>query len=98
MRDKLSKEETQTTPSGEQVGQHCLVSLPHADAIWEVFGEFFADWMDERDKLDFVDSMCAEIGITVQQLNDQIDAGIKNGYTVGKQVEICKIAISKLQG
>ncbi len=96
--EATESEPAPTAPSEEQVGQHCLISLSHADAIWEIFGEFFEDWMDERDKLDFVDAMCAEIGITLQQMNDQIETGISNGYSVGKQIEICKIVLQKLQG
>ena len=86
------------TGSDLAVEAHRLVSLSHADAIWEVFGEFFEDWMDESDKLEFVDTLCAEIGTSLEQLNAQIEEGIKNGHSVGKQIDRCKMVLRSFLG
>jgi len=66
--------------------------------LWEVFSEFFEEWMDESDKSDFIMALCEKTETTLDALNDQIVQGVKNGHSVGKQIALCKSALRLFLG
>lgn len=47
-------------------------------------------WMDDEDYKEVIDLTFKTMGITKQKLSDDIEIGIKNGYTVKQQIDLLK--------
>ena len=47
-------------------------------------------WMNDEDYQKVIDLTFKEMGITKQKLSDDIEIGVKNGYTVEQQIDILK--------
>jgi len=47
-------------------------------------------WMDDEDYKEVIDLTFKTMGITKQKLSDDIEIGIKNGYTVEQQIYLLK--------
>jgi len=50
----------------------------------------YENWMDDEDYREATDLAFNAMGITKQKLSDDIDAGVRNGYTVEQQIELLK--------
>jgi hypothetical protein len=47
-------------------------------------------WMNDEDYKKVIDLTFKIMGITKQKLSDDIEIGVKNGYTVKQQIELLK--------
>ena len=54
---------------------------------------FYATWMDDEDYKEVIDETFKVMGITKQKLSDDIEIGVKNGYTVEQQFQLFKILV-----
>ena len=51
-------------------------------------------WMTEDEHGEIINETFNQMGITKQQLSDDIEKGVKNGYTVEKQIAVLKLALN----
>ena len=47
-------------------------------------------WMDEEEHHEVISETFKVMGLTKEKLSEQIDIGVKNGYSVQQQIEIIK--------
>lgn len=64
--------------------------LKHKEAIESLFAMFYESWMDDDDKREFVQMLLSKTGMTLDDLDNSIEEGIKNGYTIQEQLEAAK--------
>ncbi len=64
--------------------------------ILSIFEEMYEDWYDEEDKKEFNRMMLEETGQTMQSMSDNIEIGVKNGYSPSEQIETAKVVFSRL--
>ena len=55
-----------------------------------MFEPIFEPWMDIQEKFELVALSLRVLGATFDQTDAMIAEGISNGYSVDKQVELCK--------
>ena len=63
------------------------------DEILEI--SFREKWMSDKDFEEFKSAMIKEIGMSYQELYDDLESGIKNGHSLEKQVELIKTIYKK---
>jgi len=61
--------------------------------ISEVFPK--EDWMTEDEHKEISGKTFEVMGISKQELSNQIEIGVKNGYSVSEQMNIIKMAFNK---
>lgn len=66
------------------------MSLRHAEFIEEFFAFWFEDWMDDLDKETMRFEILAKLGLTMQDLDNQIQIGLDNGYSLDEQRELMR--------
>lgn len=54
----------------------------------------FENWMDEEDFQEILKLTFEKLGITKRKLSDDIEIGVKNGYSVEYQTELFKRIVS----
>lgn len=66
--------------------------MKHEIEIDKLLKELLYDesWMDDEDYKEVIDLTFKTMGITKQKLSDDIEIGIKNGYTVKQQIDLLK--------
>lgn len=66
--------------------------MKHETEIDNLLKELLYDesWMDDKDYKEVIDLTFKTMGITKQKLSDDIETGVKNGYTVKQQIELLK--------
>ncbi|MFT6880879.1 MAG: putative Ser/Thr protein kinase [Arcticibacterium sp.] len=66
--------------------------MKHETEIDKLLKELLYDksWMDDEDYKEVIDLTFKTMGITKQKLSDDIETGIKNGYTVKQQIDLLK--------
>ena len=66
--------------------------MKHETEIDKLLKELLYDesWMDDEDYKEVIDLTFKTMGITKQKLSDDIEIGIKNGYTVEQQIDLLK--------
>lgn len=66
--------------------------MKHESEIDNLLKELLYDesWMDDEDYKEVIDLTFKTMGITKQKLSDDIEIGIKNGYTVKQQIDLLK--------
>jgi len=66
--------------------------MKHEIEINKLLKELLHDesWMDDEDYKEVIDLTFKTMGITKQKLSDDIDIGVKNGYTVKQQIDLLK--------
>ncbi len=66
--------------------------MKHETVIDRLLKELLYDesWMDDEDYKEVVDLTFRTMGITKQKLSNDIEIGIKNGYTVEQQIDLLK--------
>ena len=47
-------------------------------------------WMDDEDYKEVIETTFETMGITKQKISDDIEIGVKNGYTVEQQIILLK--------
>ncbi len=55
-----------------------------------MFSNFHASWMDADDRTEMNRELLKSLGKTMEQLDDDIEVGVRNGYSVQTQLEICQ--------
>ena len=55
---------------------------------------FYEEWMDNEDWNEFIRILFELKNISYQKLAKQIEIGVSNGYSVDKQINLCKIILS----
>ena len=71
-----------------------MTDLEHHKSIMEMFNPFYESWMSEDDHAELVNEVLRLQGKTLKMLNDEIDIGISNGYTVEQQIDVIRYAIT----
>ena len=66
------------------------IGIRHGDTIFSFFEMLLEPWMDEDEKIEFVLSIMDEIGKTFIDLDNELEIGVKNGYPLDVQIELCK--------
>lgn len=51
---------------------------------------FFEDWMEEEDWQDILNELLKQTGKSLKIMSDEIEIGVKNGYSVQQQLDIIK--------
>ena len=66
--------------------------MKHEIEIDKLLKELLYDksWMNEEDYKEVIYLTFKTMGITKQKLSDDIEIGIKNGYTVRQQIDLLK--------
>ena len=66
--------------------------MKHETEIDNLLKELLYDesWMDDEDYKEVIDLTFKTMGITKQKISDDIEIGIKNGYTVKQQIDLLK--------
>jgi hypothetical protein len=69
-----------------------MATIKHEKEIDSLMRELFYDerFVTEDDYQEIIEETFATMGITKQQMSDEIEVGIGNGYSVGQQIEIIK--------
>jgi len=62
--------------------------MKYEKEIKTIFSLFYDDWMDEDDKANMDHHLLKYIGKTIEELSEDIDTGIKNGYSIKDQLNI----------
>ena len=71
------------------------LNLKHGEAISEFFEGVYESWMNEKDKSDFVNLLLNTQNKTIQDLDNDLEIGVQNGYSVEEQFEIVKKIFSR---
>ena len=66
--------------------------MKHETEIDNLLKELLYDesWMDDEDYKEVIDLTFKQMGINKQKLSDDIEVGVKNGYTVKQQIDLLK--------
>ena len=64
-----------------------LANYKHGRAIELFFEGMFESWMDDQDKAEFILLSLQQSGKTLSDVNEEIETGIKNGYSISQQLE-----------
>lgn len=51
-------------------------------------------WMTDAEYKELIDEVFKRMGITKQKLSDDIEIGVKNGYTVEQQISVMKLILN----
>jgi hypothetical protein len=58
---------------------------------------FYEDWMDEHDWREFLNSLEELTNFSVKLMSTALEEGIKNGYSIETQLELCRMVIQGLK-
>jgi len=65
--------------------------IPYEDEINEFLKEiFYEDWMDDNDWAVCLESWLTESGKSIQSLSNDLQVGMKNGYSIESQFSLIK--------
>ena len=71
--------------------------MKHEKEIDSILRELlYESWMSEKDYLEVLDMSLKMIDTTKQSLSNDIETGVKNGYSVGQQMEMLKQILSNV--
>ncbi|NGZ17530.1 hypothetical protein G6Z94_09255 [Vibrio aestuarianus] len=65
--------------------------LKHQAPIYSVFEIMFESWMNDDEKREFIDLVLQRAGITLSELDESIEEGVKNGYSVEEQLAVVRL-------
>lgn len=69
--------------------------MKHEAALNQMFEMLYERWMSQEDK-DFVKSeLLKSMGVTMEQLDEDLETGVKNGFSVEIQLELIQKFITK---
>jgi hypothetical protein len=54
---------------------------------------FYESWMDEDDWVMFLDELEKQSGASIQSLSNDLQVGLKNGYSIEKQFELARAVL-----
>ena len=66
--------------------------MKYEDEINEILNTFIPkkSWMTDEDHKEVIEETFKRTGMSKQQLSDDIEVGIKNGYSIKEQVDLLK--------
>ena len=66
--------------------------IKYENEIDALLRDFLYDesWMDDEDYKEVIETTFETMGITKQKISDDIEIGVKNGYTVEQQIILLK--------
>ena len=66
--------------------------IKYENEIDALLRDFLYDesWMDDEDYKEVIETTFETMGITKQKISDDIEIGVKNGYTVEQQIILFK--------
>ncbi len=69
--------------------------MKHEISINQIFEMLYESWMNQEDK-DYVKTeLLKNMGVTMEQLDEDLETGVKNGFSVEVQLELIRKFISK---
>lgn len=69
--------------------------MKHEATINKVFDLMYESWMSEEDKAFIREEMLKRLGCTVEKLDEEIEAGVQNGYKPEFQLELMRRLFKK---
>lgn len=70
--------------------------MKHEAEIDKLLQELVYDKNSEMEYEEFIDIVFKSTGITKQKLSDNIEEGIKNGYSVEEQIKVIKSILKQI--
>jgi len=64
--------------------------IKHQNTINDFFDFLHEDWMNEKDKREFNNEVLKAMGKNLNQLDEEIEVGVKNGYSPERQMAIIR--------
>jgi hypothetical protein len=69
--------------------------MKHEASLNQIFEMLYEPWMSQEDK-DYVKSeLLKSMGVTMEQLDEDLETGVKNGFSVEVQLELIRKFIAK---
>lgn len=68
--------------------QRDIKALRHGDQVARLFNAMFEDWMDESDRNELVSNVLSANGITLVDLDAQIQTGVDHGVPADEQISL----------
>jgi hypothetical protein len=69
--------------------------MKHEASLNQIFEMLYEPWMSQDDK-DYVKSeLLKSMGVTMEQLDEDLETGVKNGFSVEIQLELIRKFIGK---
>lgn len=79
-----------TSPTNKESVVERVVSLRHGGAILSIFEAMFEPWMDDGDKAELMAMSLQATGKTLEDMDEDLETGLQNGYSIEFQVELCR--------
>lgn len=66
--------------------------MKYENEINEIINTVFSkeSWMTDKEHQEIIEETFKQMGINKQKLSDDIEIGIKNGYTIEQQIDLLK--------
>lgn len=64
--------------------------MKHEDAINKIFDCLYEPRMTDEDKSFIKEEMFKRLGVTIEQLDEELETGVQNGYPVEFQLELIR--------
>lgn len=74
----------------------CIDGLKHGEAIYKIFELLFEPWMSVVDKLELIKLALRANNKKLGDLDNELEVGLKNGYSIEDQISLCKDVFRKL--
>ena len=75
-----------------------IEEIPYEKEINDLLRDaFYEVWMDDEDWTEFLKELEEASGFSIKSMSLALEAGLKNGHSIEKQLKICKILIQKLK-
>jgi len=65
-----------------------LKNIPGGEVVLKIFEPLLEDWMIEKDIIEIIRESLEESKETVASINEKVNIGIVNGYSLEQQIEI----------
>ena len=71
--------------------------MKHAKEINQLLHDlFYDDWMSDDDYNQIICEVLKEANTSKQELSNQLDIGIENGYSIENQIKLLKASINMI--
>lgn len=70
--------------------------LKYKDQLQSLFKEVFQEsWMSEQDWQEIEEAIFEVTGLSYEKLEQDLEVGVNNGYSIEKQFKLLRIALTK---
>jgi len=69
--------------------------MKHELAINKMFELLYEPWMNEEDKAYIKTEVLKQLKVTMEQLDEELEIGVKNGYPIEFQLELIRRILKK---